>query len=96
MNCSKQFPIDAFKDVDSNFDYFLINDRDVFVFKFANGRGARVSKPAGLYEKKINVWELMQIVESSPHFWSVDPSIPILKDLIEVDIPPLLNALKSL
>lgn len=90
-----QFSPDAFKDV-GDCEYFLEDDQDVFVFKFPNGHGARVSKPAGLYQNKINIWTLRPIVKTGAAFWSVDPIRHIKKDLIEFDIPVLLNNLKSL
>lgn len=58
-----QFSPDAFKDV-GDCEYFLEDDQDVFVFKFPNGHGARVSKPAGLYQNKINIWTLRPIVKT--------------------------------
>ena len=88
------WPKNIWLDIDSNYTYQIINNRDVYVFKFSNNQGALVSKPAGHYQNKINIWELTPIVLINNQ-WTVDINKSIIFDLVEVDIPPMLIQLRN-
>ena len=88
------WPKNIWLDIDSNYTYQVINNRDVYVFKFSNNQGALVSKPAGHYQNKINIWELTPIVLINNQ-WTVDINKSIIFDLVEVDIPPMLIQLRN-
>ena len=88
------WPKDIWLDIDSNYTYQVINNRDVYVFKWSNGQGAIVSKPYGHYQNKINIWELTPIVLINNQ-WTVDINKSSIPSLIEVDIPLLLIQLRK-
>lgn len=86
-----QFPSDIFDHAGTK-DYQTYSCNgilDEFVFRFPNGKGAIVSKPAGLYKSKINIWDLKPI-KNVGNAWINDPDLPTLENLVEVDIPKIL------
>lgn len=83
------WPEDIWRYIDNNYQYQVINNRDVYVFKWPNGVGAIVSKPLGHYQNKINIWELTPIILIDNQ-WTMDVNIPSISSLIEGDIPLLL------
>lgn len=93
------FPSNVFDDVCPDYEYQNFDGLDVFVFKFENGYGACVSKPEGLYRSKINIWQLTPTMLDCDR-WVIDITNPavhgVLVDLVEVDIPAILNKLKTL
>lgn len=88
------WPKDIWLDVDTNYQYQVINDRDVYIFKWPNGLGAVVSKPQGHYQNKINIWELTPVILINNQ-WTVDITKPSIPNLVEVDIPLLLIQLRN-
>lgn len=93
------FPSNIFNDVCPDYEHQTFDNLDVFVFKFKNGYGACVSKPAGHYNQKINVWELTP-TKLEDDRWVVDFDNQIVQgvlvDLIEFDILSILNKITSL
>ena len=93
------FPSNIFEDICPDYEHQTFDNLDVFVFKFKNGYGACVSKPAGHYNQKINVWELTP-TKLEDDRWVVDFNNQVVQgvlvDLIEFDIPSILNKIASL
>ena len=88
------WPKDIWLDIDSNYTYQVINNRDVYVFKWSNGQGAIVSKPSGHYQRKINIWELTPI-KLINNQWVMNIDNQSRFELIEVDIPSILVQLRD-
>lgn len=88
----------AFDDVVES-EHFWFSDTDVLVFKFNNGYGAHVSKPAGFYKNKINIWELTPIIRMEEDFWHVDLNNPVVdgiqSELVEFEVFLFLNRLRG-
>lgn len=94
-----QFPSNIFEDITSDYDYQEKDSRDVFVFKFPNGREVQASKPAGLYRGKINVWSVFVTgVDSDERRELVADSFLLdngLDDLVEVDVVGILRQIQA-
>lgn len=93
------FPSNIFNDVCPDYEYQTFDNLDVFVFKFKSGYGACVSKPAGHYNQKINVWELTPTKLEGDR-WVVDFNNQVVQvvliGLTEVEISLILNKIASL
>lgn len=93
-----QFPSNIFEDITSDYNYQEKDGRDVFVFKFPNGREVQASKPAGLYQGKINVWSVfIKGVDDERRQLAVDSNLlgGDLDNLVEVDIARILRQVQA-